>query len=218
MQIVDRVYRVPGVMANSYLAVDDDGLTLIDAGVARSETRILRFLSGLGYAAGDLKRILITHADRDHVGGLAALKAASGAAVYASPVEAEAIAAGRLSREFALKGVRKALLALVQRFFTAAPATVDVLVADGQALPVLGGLQVLATPGHTPGHVSFFAPAAGVLFCGDSVRVVGRTLSPPRGASVWDEAMAVASLAVPTTAPACAGGGRSRWCGSCCAR
>ena len=41
--------------------------------------------------------------------------------------------------------------------------------SDGQILPVLGGLRVIETLGHTPGHISLFAPSAGILFCGDSI-------------------------------------------------
>ena len=94
MEILPNVHLIPNIVANPYLLVDPDGLTLIDAGLPGSHRKILRYMASLGYAPADLKRILITHADFDHVGGLAALKAASGARVFASLVEAQAMAEG----------------------------------------------------------------------------------------------------------------------------
>ena len=89
MEIIPNVHLIPKTVANPYLLIDPDGLTLIDAGLPGSHKKILRYMAGLGYAPGDLKRILITHADYDHVGGLARSKKATGARVYASPVEAQ---------------------------------------------------------------------------------------------------------------------------------
>jgi len=161
MEIAANVHVIPSRIVNAYLIVDADGLTLIDTGLARNGKQILNYIAGLGYSPQDLKHIVITHADGDHVGGLAALKVASGARVYASPVEAEAIAAGRMSRELKLRGLLKWLFAAAAPFFKVKPAAVDERVADGQVLPALGGLRVVATPGHTPGHISLYAPAAG---------------------------------------------------------
>ena len=61
------------------------------------------------------------------------------------------------------------------------------MVEAGEVLPVLGGLQVLFTPGHSPGHVSYWQPAQGVLFCGDVVMRVP-TLRPPIAAFTVDMA------------------------------
>lgn len=77
--------------------------------------RILQAISGIGRAPGDVKHILITHSDVDHVGCLAALKEKTGARVYASPIEAEAIAAGRPSRvpPGKTRGIQKILAGLI---------------------------------------------------------------------------------------------------------
>jgi glyoxylase-like metal-dependent hydrolase (beta-lactamase superfamily II) len=74
MKVIDNVFVVPGVIANSYLIVDPDGLTIIDAGLPRSEKKILSYIASLGKSARDVKRIIITHADIDHFGGLASLQ------------------------------------------------------------------------------------------------------------------------------------------------
>ena len=189
MEILPNVHLVPNIVANPYLLIDPDGLTLVDAGLPGSQRKILHYMSGLGYAPQDLKRILITHADFDHVGGLAALKRASGARLYASPVEARAMAEGHASRPLKpRRRITKLLFDLMASLFKPATVQVDEFLSDGQTFPVLGGLRVVETPGHTPGHVSFFAPSAGILFCGDSMVSEESGLRGSRGANNWDQA------------------------------
>jgi len=192
MKIADNVYVVPGVVANPYLILDDDGLTLIDTGIPRSEKKILAYVEGLGRSARDVRRIILTHADLDHVGSLAALHRATAARTYASQIEADAISAGRPSRVIKPSGfsVRRLMFAVMRPFMKAAPFRVDEIIADGQILPVLGGLQVVDTAGHTPGHISLFAPSAGVLFCGDSLVSDEDGLHGSRPGLTWDEAKA----------------------------
>ena len=189
MEIIPNVHLVPNTVANPYLLIDPDGLTLIDAGLPGSHRKILRYLASLGFAPVDLKRILITHADFDHVGGLAPLKKASGARVYASPVEARAIAEGHASRPLKPRSVvARLLFDLMARSFNPATVQVDELLSDGQILPVLGGLRVVETPGHTPGHISLFAPSAQILFCGDSIVSGEAGLRVSSGANNWNQA------------------------------
>ena len=189
MEIIPNVHLIPNITANPYLLIDPDGLTIIDAGLPGSHKKILRYLAGLGYAPGDLKRILITHSDYDHVGGLPALKAATGARVFASPVEAQAMAEGHASRPVKPRSfIRRLLFGLMAGLFKPAPVKVDELLADGQILPLLGGLRVIETLGHTPGHISLFAPSAGILFCGDSIVSREDGLHGSSGANNWDQA------------------------------
>ena len=196
MKIIDNLYVVPDVEAHAYILADEDGLTLIDTGMPRSERKILDYLYTLDKTAEDLKRILLTHSDVDHVGGLAALVRASGARTYASQIEAEAIAAGRPSRQLHASGLslRRVLFALLSPFFRAEPFQVDETLEDGQTLPALGGLRAVATTGHTPGHLSFYAPAAGALFCGDSMVSNEKGLYGSRPEVTWDPDQARVSV------------------------
>jgi glyoxylase-like metal-dependent hydrolase (beta-lactamase superfamily II) len=196
VEIIPNVHHIPGVMANPYLILDADGLTLIDTGVPGSAKKILKYIHDLGRAPGDLRRILISHADMDHVGSLAALKAASGARVFASAIEAEAIAAGHPSRAVRGGGLQKWLFSLVGRFFKSQPTQVDEILSEGEVLPVLGGLRVVSTPGHTPGHISLFAPSVGVLFAGDSLTSQNGELRGSRAAYTWDPAKAEEAVRV----------------------
>jgi glyoxylase-like metal-dependent hydrolase (beta-lactamase superfamily II) len=192
MKIIDNVFVVPGVVANPYIIVDMDGLTVIDTGLPGSQKKIMAYVAGLGKQAQDVKRIIITHADFDHIGGLAALQRASGARTYASKIEADAIAKGKSSREIKVTGfsLRRVFFVLMRPFMKLTPFQVDETLVEGQMLPVLGGLRVIETPGHTPGHVSLFAPSVGVLFCGDSMVSDDHGLRGSRRGITWDETRA----------------------------
>ncbi len=188
MQIAANLFLIPGVIAHSYLLVDPDGLTLIDTGIPGSANRILRYIKRLGYSIKDLNRILLTHADFDHAGGTAALKKASGARVYASESEASAMAAGRFPRSLNThNNLLKPIFFMAELLGRVSPAHVDECVHDSQVLPVLGGLVVMDTKGHTPGHISFFVPSRGILFTGDSILSKKDQLVGSHGAVTWDQ-------------------------------
>jgi len=195
VEIVPNVHLIPGVTANPYLLIDTNGLILIDAGLPGSDKKILRYIAGPGFKPRDLKHIIITHADFDHVGGLAALKKASGAQVYASAIEAAAMAAGRASRAIRPKNILlKLVFKLITQFGKSTNVQVDELLSDGQILPFLGGLQVLETFGHTPGHISLFAPLSGILFSGDSIVSEEDKLFSSRQTVTWDRQKADESV------------------------
>ena len=81
------------------------------------------------------------------------------------------------------------------RMFKATPVQVDEFLTDGQVIPVLGGLRVLETFGHTPGHISLFAASAGILFSGDSiVSDKNGVLRGSSGSNNWDQASSDASV------------------------
>jgi glyoxylase-like metal-dependent hydrolase (beta-lactamase superfamily II) len=189
MEIIPNVHIIPNIVANPYLLIDPDGLTLIDAGLPGSHKKILRYMAGLGYKPKGLRRVIITHADFDHIGGLAALEAATGARIFASQIEALAMAEGHASRPLKpRRRITKMLFDLMAGFFKPVPVHADEFLSDGLTLPVLGGLRVVATPGHTPGHISLFAASVGVLFCGDSIVSEEAGLHGSRGANNWDQA------------------------------
>ena len=164
--VVPNLYRIAAGYVNLYLIAEDDGLTLIDTGMPRSQKLVWQTIADIGRQRSDLTRIVMTHADYDHAGSLAAIQSETGATVYA----------GKETAVFLQKGkVPKHLPRLVQfvmdKFLGYKPIPVDAIeiVKDGDILPVFDGLQVLATPGHTIDHHSFFSPNQGVLFAGDAL-------------------------------------------------
>jgi glyoxylase-like metal-dependent hydrolase (beta-lactamase superfamily II) len=118
-----------------------------------------------------VKRILITHAHADHVGGLPKLKAATEAEVIASAGERPVI-----EGEIPVPRADPATLPPLARLmnigsaprFTRVP--VDRVVNGDDEIPeVMSGLRVIPTPGHAPGHISFWQPDRRILFLGDVI-------------------------------------------------
>ncbi len=152
MKISDTVYQVDDVVGAPTLIVDADYLSLVDTGIPGSEGKIFALIESLGRKRADLKNILITHSDLDHIGSLPALLAATGAQVYAQREEAQVIEGARKTRNGQLVPQRVRVARLVH---------------DGEVLPLHGGIQVVETFGHAIGHVSYYLLKEKLLIVGD---------------------------------------------------
>lgn len=200
VKITKTVYQVDDVTGGPSVIVGDGYLTLVDAGVPSSEVQIFALIEVLGRKPADVKHILITHSDGDHIGALPALVAATGARVYAQRDEAEVIEGKRPSRGGKM---------------VATPVKVDQSVKEGDLLPLHGGIRVVESFGHTLGHVCYYLVAEKLLFTGDCMtNTNGLTGSLPQYTANMDLARAtvkkIAALAPDSLAfghgPAMVGG------------
>ena len=194
MRVLPDIHQVDGVSCNVYIITEPSGLTIIDAGMPGAAQRILGAVTALGHSPRDVRHILLTHQHVDHIGGLAALIQATGAATWAHPGDTPAIE-GRARRE-----APHGPLGLVFRavfFPRLRPSPISHQVSAGATLPVFadeGGLRVIETPGHTVGHISFYLPARKLLFAGDAVRASNGRLSLPPAMLNFDTPQALASM------------------------
>ena len=170
-QIIPGLHSFTGLMVGRvYLIEDADGLTLIDTSLPLAAARIVKQLEASGRKAGDVKRVLITHAHPDHVGGLPKLKELTGAQVIASAIDRPVIE-GKAPVPRVPPEKLSGLARMMRPSETTLRGTpVDREVGDGETLAeIMGGLQVVFTPGHSPGHLAFWQPANRILFCGDVI-------------------------------------------------
>jgi glyoxylase-like metal-dependent hydrolase (beta-lactamase superfamily II) len=175
MEIAPGVYSLgqsKGFEVHAFL-IDDggEGLTLIDTLFDADPKIILDQIAVCGRTITDLRRILLTHAHRSHLGGLAELKQRSGAAVYSHEWEADIVAGERPAQQVSWvpKDSFKTYMFQLGNNLNVAhhPACqVDHFLTGGEEL---GPVQVLHTPGHSPGHLAFYSPDRRVLFTGDTV-------------------------------------------------
>jgi glyoxylase-like metal-dependent hydrolase (beta-lactamase superfamily II) len=176
-RVSERVYHLPEVVGGPTILLGD-GVVVVDTGVPGSEATILAVLEELGRSAADVSDIVITHADGDHVGGLAALVEATGATVWASEHEADVI-----------EGLAPARSGDVQR-----RTVVDRRFQPGTTLPLHGGIETHDTHGHTVGHVSLLLPTERILIAGDAINNrAGLGGSPPENTANADDARAAVS-------------------------
>ncbi len=150
--------------ANVFLLIDDN-LSIVDTGFKGRYKQILKQVRKLGYTPSDITSIIITHHHTDHVGSLAVLKEITGAKVMAHPADAPYID-GRLPQPVKPRWVSKAPSPLRQLWATT-PVAVDILVNEGDELPILGGIKILHTPGHTPGSICLFIQQEQLVIVGD---------------------------------------------------
>jgi glyoxylase-like metal-dependent hydrolase (beta-lactamase superfamily II) len=147
---------------NCYLVREDDGLTLVDTTIGGSQKAILAAAEALG---APIVRIALTHAHGDHVGSLDALRAAL--------PDAEVLVGAREAR---IMGGRDKSLdpdepqAKIKGMYikVATRPTRELVPGDK-----VGSLEVVPSPGHTPGHISFFDPRERDLIAGDAFQTLG---------------------------------------------
>ena len=175
------VFRIPTIgssAVNSFALIDDDGsVTLVDTGVERAPARIVAGLAALGKRPADVQRILLTHAHPDHAGGAKEMAARTGAPIAVHEDDAGFVESGE-SPPSDRSSTMGRIFARLQNGRFPAVAVAEKL-GDGQVLDVAGGLRVVATPGHSPGHVSLLHERTRTLITGDAIfNVLGLRHSP----------------------------------------
>ncbi len=185
MRLTDGIYKVDGVrVANVYLVVTEDGLLLVDSGMPGNAKRILAFTKNLGYQPRDLRFIVLTHCDIDHVGSVAKLKELTGAQVAVHEREAPVLSGEQKPQKGGLAMV------VLYRLFWFRPVVPDLLLNDGDTI---GGFHVMHAPGHTAGSLVLYRDD-GVVFSGDALLSNKHgQVRPPDPRLALDRAEALAS-------------------------
>jgi len=179
--LAEGIYRIPtlGDFINSFAFVEDDGsVTLVDCGVKRAPKKIVAALASIGKHPSDVQRIVLTHAHFDHAGGAARMVdeiSADGVDVHAD--DAHYVRTGTRPPGDSASTAGRLLARAPWGDFRATPVAEELV--DGQLIDVAGGLRVLHTPGHTPGHISLLHPRSGVLITGDSIFNMNARMSWP---------------------------------------
>jgi glyoxylase-like metal-dependent hydrolase (beta-lactamase superfamily II) len=169
MEIAPGVHAVRLLNVYAFL-IDEPQLSLIDAGLIGSAGRVQRYVKGIGRTLDDLGRIICTHAHPDHIGGVRELAGERDVDVLMHPADLEGLKVKL--RDAVANRNRGQLIA----YFTRHPGEATP-VTDGQVLPILGGLQVVHTPGHTPGSICLYAARLKLLFAGDTLQVIRRRVT-----------------------------------------
>ena len=182
----------PGIVAvgdetrgwvRAFLVADGTDLTLVDTLGEEHPYPILAAIRQMGRSVSDVKRIWLTHAHFSHVRGLKAMKELSGAKVCSHAFEADIVSGDRKAQRVSIVPKRPFRayipfqLGLALGLGDHPPCPVDDTLAEGHEE---GGLAVLHTPGHTPGHLAFWSEKHKILLSGDAI------VTWPELAAGWD--------------------------------
>lgn len=192
--LADDVWWYDLVGTNAYLADDDGTLTLVDAGMPWHGNTLIGGLREADFELRDIDRILLTHYDFDHAGGLAAFDGVD-LTIYVGAAESALVTGAKRPRLSNHKGALQWLMGQ----FVSPPENPVKPVSDGETV---GSFTVYETPGHTPGHVCYVSDSLSTAFLGDLVREAnGKLQAPPWLLSYDTEAVKQSIRAFADSAP-----------------
>ncbi|RNE63802.1 MBL fold metallo-hydrolase [Cryobacterium tepidiphilum] len=174
MRLAPHLHRLGNDIVASYLVDLPEGITLIDAGLPGHWGDLRRELDALGRPLSDIRGLVLTHGDSDHIGFAERLRHEAGVPVFIHSADAHRVRTGEKPKTpmgparlaptlgFFAYGLRKNALRThhVQ----------DVVeVADGDVLDLPGRPAIIGMPGHSPGSIAVHVPAADAVFVGDAL-------------------------------------------------
>jgi len=202
MQLAPGLNRVGNDIVACYLVVTDQGITLIDAGLPGHWRDLAAELASLGRRVDDVRGIVLTHGDSDHIGFAERMRREQGVPVFVGgPDAARARGEERTSPtwgklrlaptlRFLAYGVRKGGL---RTHYLGEVVEVQ----DGDVLDLPGSPRVVALPGHSPGSIAVDVPAVDAVFVGDGLttrHVLTGATGPAPAPFTDDPATALESL------------------------
>jgi glyoxylase-like metal-dependent hydrolase (beta-lactamase superfamily II) len=203
MQIGKGLYRVGSDIVNSYLIVDQNGITIIDAGLPGYWKLVQAELTSMGKSLSDVRALILTHGDTDHIGFAAQLYRETGVAAHIHEADADRARLKVKKPNFGWGPVKigplTGFLWYSARRGGLRPRAVTELqtMADGDVIDAPGSPRIIHTPGHTPGSVAVHVPDVDALFLGDTMttrNVLTGVTGPKPAPFTLEPKQAVASL------------------------
>lgn len=174
MQLAPHLHRLGNDIVASYLIDLPEGITLVDAGLPGHWVDLQRELSAIGRSVADIRGVVLTHGDSDHIGFAERLRTEAGVPVFIHSADAHRVRTGEKPKNeigpaklgptlgFLAYGLRKNGLRARQ------VAEVQE-VEDGAVLDLPGSPVVIGMPGHSPGSIAVHIPAVEAVFVGDAL-------------------------------------------------
>jgi len=202
MKLGPHLHRIGNDIVAAYLVDTDVGVTVVDAGLPGHWRELLAELTLMGRSVDDVRGVVLTHGDSDHLGFAERLRRDHGVPVFVHADDADRARGG--DKPKTVMGPKR--IGPIIGFFTYAMRkgglrttylTEVTKVADGEVLPLPGSPKVIAMPGHSPGSIAVHVPVADAVFVGDALTtrhvLTGRTGIQP-APFTDDPALALKSL------------------------
>lgn len=174
MQLAPHLHRLGNDIVASYLIDLPEGITLIDAGMPGHWSDLQRTLAEIGRPITDIRGLVLTHGDSDHIGFAERLRVEAGVPVFIHGADAHRVRTGEKPKSpmgpariapllgFFAYGIRKN--ALRTRYVSEVTEVVD-----GEVLALPGAPAIIGMPGHSPGSIAVHVPAVDAVFVGDAL-------------------------------------------------
>lgn len=194
MKIGPHLHRIGNDIVAAYLIDTDEGVTVIDAGLPGHWRDLLKELKAMGRTTADVRGIVLTHGDSDHLGFAERLRRTTGVPVYIHAADADRAKGGDKPKPPSSRmkiGPMLGFLAYAARKggLRTRHLTDVTEVGDGDALPLPGAPVVISMPGHSPGSIAVHIAIADAVCVGDALTtrhvLTGRT--GPQPAPFTDE-------------------------------
>lgn len=193
MKLASSLHRIGNDIVACYLVIDETGITVIDAGLPGHYRDLERELESLNKTVSDIRGIILTHGDSDHVGFAERLRKLHGIPVYIHAGDAER-AQGRGKGTGTGGPMKLAALGFMAYALRKGGArttwlTDVVELRGGETLDLPGQPRIIGLPGHSEGSIAIHMPAVGAVFVGDGLttRHVLTGAVGPRPAPFTDE-------------------------------
>jgi len=202
MKLGPHLHRIGNDIVAAYLVDTADGVTVIDAGLAGQWHDLQAELASMGRSVTDIRGVILTHGDSDHLGFAERLRRDHGVPVHVHEADA-ARARGEVKPRASWGRVKLGATlgflwyAIRKGGLRTSYLTEVVGVRDGQVLDLPGAPRIIGLPGHSPGSIAIHVPVADAIFVGDGLttRHVLTGRRGPQPAPFTDDArQAVASL------------------------
>lgn len=165
---------------------DDDSVVLVDAGVTNSLPEIKNAMEDANIPFEKLNKIIVTHQDIDHIGGIKSILDELPEVKVLAHEEDKPYIQGekkliRLNSNFMnrINSLPKEEREKILDMFENVHVEVNMTLTDGEELAYCGGIIVIHTPGHTPGHICLYHKKTKTLIVGDAMNVVDGQLIGP---------------------------------------
>ena len=174
MELNASLHRIGNDIVAAYLVVTPEGVTLIDAGLAGHWRDLLAELASLGRTPADIKGVILTHGDSDHIGFAERLRREYGVPVFVHADDAARAKGGakpaNAKQTMKLGAVLGFLAYTVRKGGLRTTWLTDVVeIHGGDVLDLPGAPQIIGMPGHSEGSIAVYVPVADAVFVGDAL-------------------------------------------------
>ena len=174
MELTPSLHRIGNDVVAAYFVVTPAGVTVIDAGLPGLHTELVAELALIGRSLADVKGLILTHGDGDHIGFAERLRREHGVPVFIHAGDAARAKGGAKPKNAKQQMRLGALLGFVAYTLRKGGAkttwlTEVVELQGGETLDLPGSPQIIPMPGHSEGSIAVFVPGVDAVFVGDAL-------------------------------------------------